>query len=528
MPRKKIYKIFSSFIFLVLLQGCVQTLDSLSLNPEMTFRVELGELDPNEIAQAVVGDFSYSIKEIPSDNLLGHTELKLTVLDGNGSSVDISIPVEIVNTKSPTLVLNGNSTIYVATNSPWSDPGVTMQDPIDGTTSFTYEQLSQSGFIQGSINLNEPGEYIFTYQTQDTVGNLSNIITRTVVVQDVESPLIQFTPTVVLFEGVPITLEDILVTDNVDKLTYNDLKITWNGLNANNPRVGEYTVFFEAIDSSNNRTIRNRTYKIIYSLDRLFVVLNQLASSSQVDQLNQLMREYEAYPQIDQIQFQQRRQQFITTYEERYLEQYNQLKTNADTFRAMEFLKEMSVFFEPSFVTTEIYRLVATQVSSYQSSRQWEDALSLVDEYQNEITVNQYRNLIRQTISFMSNATTVSNNQVHRRLLNRYADVIGGTRNINFLVNSAKITEMVFLEKWAPRTYNAATMTLIIDRDLGYISDEQADKLVQDNMIRVINQMFDASAGEAIILTFAQEIEYDFITINNKWYESYITNLFKE
>ena len=528
MPRTTLFKILWTLTLVLFLQGCIQTLDSLTLNPEFTFKVELGQLNPDEIARAVVGDFSYTIKGIPSDNTLGITTLQLTVLDGNGSSVDISIPIEIINTKSPTLTLKGNSVIYLPTNSVWSDPGVTMQDPIDGSTSFTHEQLSQSGFIQGSVNLSVPGEYIFIYQTKDAIGNKSNIITRTIVVQDVEAPIIQFTSTVVLFEGVPITLQDIQLTDNIDILTYNDLKITWNGLDINNPRVGDYTVFFEATDSSNNRTVRNRTYKIIYSLDRLYVVLNQLASTNQVAQLKLLMSEYEQYPQLDQIQFQQRRQQFITTYERQYLEQYNQYKAEADIFRAMAYLKEMSVFFEPNFVTTEIYRLVATQVSNYQSSRQWENALFLADEYKKEMTENQYRNLIRQTISFMSNATTLSNNQVHRRLLNRYADVIGGTRNINFLVNSAKITEMVFLEKWAPRTYNAATMTLIIDRDLGYISEKAADELVQENMIRVINQMYDAEIGQAAILTFAREIEYDFVTINKNWYESFITNLFKK
>lgn len=522
-----LYKILLTLSLVLFLQGCIQTLDSLSLNPETTFKVELGELNPDEIARAVVGDFSYTIKKFPADNSLGITTLELTVSDGNGSSVDISIPIEIVNTTSPTLTLNGNSIIYLPTNSVWSDPGVTMQDPINGTTSFTYEELSQNGFIQGSINLSVPGEYTFIYQTKDTIGNESNIITRTIVVQDVEAPFIQFTSTVVLFEGVPITLQDIQVTDNIDLLTYSDLKITWNGLDMNNPRVGEYTVFFEAMDSSDNRTVRNRTYKIIYSLDRLFVVLNQLATTNQVAQLQSLMSEYEQYSQLDQIQFQQRRQQFIATYQQQYLVQYNQYKAEADIFRAMAYLKDMSVFFEPNFVTTEIYRLVATQVSIYQSSRQWEDALILVDEYQKEMIENQYRNLVRQTISFMSNATTVSNNQLHRRLLNRYANVIGGTANINYIVNSAKITELVFLEKWAPRTYNAATMTLIIDRDLGFISIREADELVQSNMIRIINQMFDAAIEQAAILTFAQEIDYDFSTVNNNWYESYITNLFK-
>lgn len=528
MLRTKFYKILSLLLLVLLLQGCIQTLDSLSLSPEITFKVELGELQPDKIAQAVVGNFSYTLNDVPSDKTLGITKLQLTVFDGNGSSANISIPIEIINTKSPTLSLRGEAVIYLPTNTVWRDPGVNMLDPINGTTVFTYELLKQSGFIQGNINLNLPGEYIFSYQTKDALGNVSNTITRRIIVQDLEGPTIQFTPNIVLFEGVPITLQDIEVNDNIDSLTIDDLTIMWDGLNQSNPQVGVYNVVFSVTDSSNNSSVRSRTYNIIYPIDRLFTVLNHLADTSQISQLKRLMDEYQQYPQIDQTQFLQLRLQFIKTYEQQYLKQYNQYKDNDDIFRAMAYLKEMSVFFEPNFVTNEIYRLVATQVSTYQSARQWEDALSLVDDYKTEITENQYRNLVRQTISFMSNATTESNNQLHRRLLNRYADVIGGRQNINYIVNSAKISELVFLEKWVSPNYNAATMTLIIDRELGYISEKDADKLVQDSMIRNINQLFDATISEAVILAFAQDIEYDFVTLNNNWYESYIANLFKD
>lgn len=518
----------SSLLLVLLAQGCIQTLDSLAISPDYTFKVELGELNPDEIAQAVVGDFSYTFKRIPSDKSLGVSTIQLTVLDGNGSSVDISIPIEIVNTKSPVLTLNGDAIMYVATKSNWNDPGITMNDPIDGTTELTYEQLRQNDFVKGTIDVNIPGEYLFVYQVKDAIGNLSDSITRTVIVQDLELPTIRFTPTIVLFEGVPISLDDIELTDNIDALTQDDLETTWNGLNKENPLVGTYTVTFQAVDSSNNRAIQNRTYIIIYPLERLFTVLEGLAATNQVNQIKQLLEEYEQYSLVNQQQFQQRKQQFIATYSQQYLQQYNKYKTDSDIFTAMSYLKEMSVFFDPDFVSSEIYRLVVTQVSNNQTSNAWEDALSLIDEYQNEITENQYRTLIRQTVSFMSNATTVANSPLHRRILNRYTDVLGGEQNINYILNSAKITEMVFLEMWVPRNYNEATKQLMIDRELNYISNRDADKLVQDSMVRVINQMFDGTLSEQAILKFASDIDFNFKIITNNWYESYIANLFKE
>ena len=521
-------KTLLSMTLVIGLQGCVQTLDSLAVSTDDVFQVEIGELDPNSIAKAVAGSFSYSIQEVPSDQSLGLKELKLRVMDGNGSSVDIIIPIEIVNTKSQVIRLNGADVITLSINTSWVDPGIQLQDIVNGTISIAAEELVQQGIVSGRVLFNVPGEYVLTYQSTNLSGNVSNRLVRTIRIVDNEAPSLRVSSNLIWYEGTPITLDDIQVSDNYDDLSIEDVTIDWNGLQPSSPQIGTYNVRFRVTDSSNNTTQANRTYTIIYSLDRLFVVLDELVVANDFSQISSLLLEYETHQGSDTSRFLQRRNQFIATHQQAINTRYLQIKQSSDITTAMQYLKSVSVFFEPSFVNEEIYRLVLFELNRYYGNRMYGEALNLIDSYRGEITDSQYNTSIRQTLSYMASATTRTTERQHRDLLTRYERVLGGRLNINYITTLSKIIEMVFMDGWNAKDYQNATIQLQLERDNGFMEERLADRLVQQQTMIILDQMFARGELQAEITSFASGIRYTYKTINQRWYIDYILDFYEE
>lgn len=526
MLNNKNYKILLPLLLVILMHGCIQTLDSLTFDQGAPIKVEFGSLNAEEIAQSVVGNFAYSIKGIPSDTSLGITEIRLTVLDGNGSSVNISIPIEIVNTKQPKIQLIGDSVITLPLNATWTDFGISMEDPVNGLTTFNSLELNQKQFVKGTVLFGTPGEYNLTYQASDELGNLSNVIVRTIIIKDFDGPVLEFTPSVTLFEGTPVSLDDIRVSDNIDLLTKDDLNVLWNGLNQLNPMVGEYQVTIQATDSSNNRTEKQRTYIVIYPVERLFVVLDDLARRNQVLRISELLSEYQNYPQIDQSRFLQSRRLFLSKHQSTYLSQYNSIKETQSIENAAAFLKLNSIFFEISFVNDEIFRLVSSNINRLSDEKAWEQALLVADQYRDDLSTNHYERFITITLSSMVRASNSNNAEANRRLLEQYAEAIGGMESTIYVNNSSLISELVFLDLWNKGATREATRSMSSDRDNGYISATLADELVRSEMRKTISSMHRNDSRREQLTNYGSSIIYNFTTIGNNWYFSYINTLF--
>lgn len=80
------------------------------------------------------------------------------------------------DTVKPIITLKGESTIAVQLGTKATDPGATATDDKDGDIS---DQIKRSG----SVVTDTPGTYRITYVVSDRSGNLSNVVTRTYVVQ---------------------------------------------------------------------------------------------------------------------------------------------------------------------------------------------------------------------------------------------------------------------------------------------------------------------------------------------------------
>jgi large repetitive protein len=76
----------------------------------------------------------------------------------------------------PTLTLRGEPTVNIVIDSPFTDPGVTALDALDG-------DLSARVVVSGSVNTTVLGTYTLTYAVSDLSGNAATPVTRTVNVQ---------------------------------------------------------------------------------------------------------------------------------------------------------------------------------------------------------------------------------------------------------------------------------------------------------------------------------------------------------
>lgn len=87
-----------------------------------------------------------------------------------------------VDTTRPTITLVGNAVVQECGNA-FVDPGYSANDNSDG-------DLTGSVVLTGSVNANQPGNYLLRYNVADSSGNTATERTRLVIVQDTQSPVI--------------------------------------------------------------------------------------------------------------------------------------------------------------------------------------------------------------------------------------------------------------------------------------------------------------------------------------------------
>ena len=157
---------------------------------------------------------------------------------------------------TPTLTLNGDSRMSVEVGTPFADPGVTAVDEAG-------VDLSAAVVVSGdTVNTSKLGTYILNYDVTDAWGNKAKTVTRTVVVREKDTQ-----PPVIILKGAPTIRisqngkwEDpgVIVTDNADT----EIPVTVGGDTVDTKTLGEYTITYDAADSSGNAA-KQVTRKVI-------------------------------------------------------------------------------------------------------------------------------------------------------------------------------------------------------------------------------------------------------------------------
>ena len=164
---------------------------------------------------------------------------------GLNAALPVTRTVNVVDTEAPMLVLNGDPEVTVEVYGDYTEEGATATDNYD----------TELTVVIGDLELDTTvvGEYTVTYDVSDSSENAATQVTRTVYVVDSESPVITLiggtpdgTQTIGVFR--PYLELGSTVSDNYD----NDLVATVDTSGLNTAVVGSYTVWYTAIDSSDN------------------------------------------------------------------------------------------------------------------------------------------------------------------------------------------------------------------------------------------------------------------------------------
>ncbi|MDB6028973.1 MAG: uncharacterized protein JWM68_5196, partial [Verrucomicrobiales bacterium] len=185
---------------------------------------------------------------------LGSYTLTYTAADPSGNSATLTRTVNVVDTTSPVLTLNGHSSSTIECHSSYVDEGATAIDAFAG-------DLTASIAVYGSVDANTPGIYTVTYSIVDPSGNTAGA-ERTIYVVDTTAPALTLNGASAMAVEANGTFTDpgALATD----VCSGDLTsvISVSGT-VDTTTVGTYTLTYQVADATGNQATATRTVKVV-------------------------------------------------------------------------------------------------------------------------------------------------------------------------------------------------------------------------------------------------------------------------
>ena len=220
----------------------------ITLNGGATQTIEFGNSYNEEGATASDNyDSSLTVTSSGTVNtsLLGTYTIDYQATDSQGNVANVvTRTVNLVDTQAPVMSLIGDLSQTIQVKSSYTEQGVSAIDNYDVSIPFS------SITVTGSVDVNTVGTYLIDYDVSDSSGNGAVTITRTVVVEDTEAPVI------ILAGDADITLEadssysdaGASVTDNYNTGLTASVDLSSLDLST----VGVYTLTYSVSDSSGN------------------------------------------------------------------------------------------------------------------------------------------------------------------------------------------------------------------------------------------------------------------------------------
>jgi hypothetical protein len=217
----------------------------------------IDNIDGNISGSIVIGGDTVDIFTV------GTYTVTYNVSDSSGNpATQVTRTVNVVapDTTAPVITLNGSDPMNVALFNPYTEPGATAIDNIDGN-------ISGSIVIGGdTVDIFTVGTYTVTYNVSDSSGNPATQVTRTVnvVAPDTTAPVITLNGSdpmnVALFN--PYTEPGATAIDNIDGNISGSIVI--GGDTVDIFTVGTYTVTYNVSDSSGNPATQvTRTVNVV-------------------------------------------------------------------------------------------------------------------------------------------------------------------------------------------------------------------------------------------------------------------------
>jgi len=231
--------------------------------------------DPGAVAQDVCSGnltSAITVSGTVNTNATGAYPLSYRVQDGLGLVTEKVREVRVVDTRPPTITLEGSSTpVMECSREGFIALGASAADLCAG-------DITHRITISGTEHIVAPGTYPITYNVTDPSGNAAESVTRSVTVRDTQAPV------VTILGEANMTLECGVDTYTELGATAYDAcqgdmtaQLNTYGNGANAGAVGTYSIQYGVWDSSGNTTMALRTVKVV---DRLPPSLSLVGSST--------------------------------------------------------------------------------------------------------------------------------------------------------------------------------------------------------------------------------------------------------
>ena len=196
------------------------------------------------------GAITTIINDGPAIFPLGVTTVTFSATDSDGNTDTAQATVTVADQTAPLITLLGAASITLNVGDPFTDPGATANDNVDG-------DLTLAIVTGGAVNTGAVGLYTLTYDVTDAVGNAASQVTRGVSVQTGGTPVVTPLPITVAAvdaTGTPATESAIvafLAGASATDLEDGPIATITNDAPAQFA-LGVTTVTFSATDSSSN------------------------------------------------------------------------------------------------------------------------------------------------------------------------------------------------------------------------------------------------------------------------------------
>jgi len=173
--------------------------------------------------------------------------LKASNVAGSSNTFEATITINIVDEGTPVITLLGDATINIMVGDPFTDPGATATDDVDG-------DITANIVVAGdAVDVNTENTYTITYNVSDTYGNAAAELTRTVIVAaDAVAPEITLTggTTINITIGDAFNDPGATATDDVDGDITANIVVAGDAVDVNT--AATYTITYNVSDAAGN------------------------------------------------------------------------------------------------------------------------------------------------------------------------------------------------------------------------------------------------------------------------------------
>ncbi|MBF0451188.1 MAG: tandem-95 repeat protein, partial [Candidatus Magnetomorum sp.] len=123
---------------------------------------------------------------VPAKDVIGQAMVTIKVTDDDNAMATKSFRVSVIysDTEPPVISLSGDQLMILEKEAPFDEPGVSAMDNTDGDIS---ERIS---IDDHQLNTQMPGTYQIKYTVSDQAGNSAKPVYRTIIVYEVEIPMV--------------------------------------------------------------------------------------------------------------------------------------------------------------------------------------------------------------------------------------------------------------------------------------------------------------------------------------------------